>query len=159
LPSLRILELADADVTAASLPRLADLTALRDLAILYKPKKRRAAGLEHLAPLTGLTGLRFWELPATDDDLRHLTGLRSLRSLHLEGTAITDAGLVHLRRLTALDELHLSSPGITDAGVEQFAQLQSLTRLNVQYTRLTPDGLARLKAALPRCTIQHAGFP
>lgn len=154
LSSLRILELADADVTPASLPRLADLTGLRELAILYKPKKRRPAGLEHLAPLTGLTRLRFWCLPATDDDLRHLAGLTSLRSLHLEGTAITDAGLDHLAGLTALDHLYIPSPGITDESVERFARLTSLTSLNVQYTRLTPDGIARLKAALPGCTIR-----
>ncbi len=38
LPDLRILELADADVSPASLQHLAELPALRDLAILYKPK-------------------------------------------------------------------------------------------------------------------------
>jgi hypothetical protein len=153
LPSLRILELVDADVTAASLQRLADLTSLRELAILYKPKKNRPGGLEAIAPLTGLTRLRFWNFPATDDDLRHLAGLGSLRYLHLHGAAITDAGLSHLTRLTALDQLHLPGAAITDAGVEHLARLSSLTRLYIVYTRITPEGVARLRAALPGCTI------
>jgi hypothetical protein len=153
LPDLRILELADADVTAAGLQHLADAPALRDLAILYKPRERRDPGFEHCKPLTRLTRLRFWYAPATDDDLRHLAGLTALRSLHLEGTSITDAGLVHLLGLTELDHLHLPTRGVTDAGIDTLVQLRSLMRLNVKYTQITAAGLERLRAELPGCEV------
>jgi hypothetical protein len=49
--------------------------------------------------------------------------------LNLEENEITDAGLEHLRGLTALESLNLS------------------------LTRVTDEGVAKLKQALPKCKI------
>ena len=65
-----------------------------------------------------------------DAEMVHLKGLTSLQSLVIGGFEITDAGLVHLRGMTKLQTRNLfACDKITDAGI------------------------AELKKALPKCSV------
>ena len=77
----------------------------------------------------------------------------SLKQLGLGGTKITDAGLAHLRDLPDLAGLTLNNTGVTDESVEHLRRLTGLQELGLQDTKVSADGVARLKTALPRCTI------
>ena len=72
--------------------------------------------------------------------------------LYLFGPKVTDAGLVHLKGLTGLDVL-LVGPGITDAGLVHLEVLTGLGKLTLSHSKVTDAGLAKLKEALPGCTI------
>ena len=61
-----------------------------------------------------------------DDELRQLAKLPKLRELWLGDTEVSDAGLAHLR------------------------SLKTLTVLEVSQTKVTAEGLRRLKQLLPR---------
>jgi hypothetical protein len=90
----------------------------------------------------------------TDAGLAHVKPLTKLFSLGLDGTKITDAGLVHLKGLPELGTLRLDdNPGITDAGLVHLKGLEKLGLLNVMKTKVTPKGVAALKAALPKLDV------
>ncbi len=116
-----------------------------------------------------------------DDDLSYLAGLPSLDSLDLSGTQITDTGLKSINsiRLRALDlsktkisdaglkrlcdnygvggniaVLSLSRTDITDAGVQFLGQMKRLRELRVDETKMTNQGIEKLRILLPQCKIQ-----
>ena len=74
----------------------------------------------------------------TDRGLAHLKALPELEDLDLDATLITDAGLEHLRALRA---------GLQY--IETIETLSNLEGLNTRRTKVTPEGLARLKQRLP----------
>jgi hypothetical protein len=78
--------------------------------------------------------------------------------LTLADTPISDTGLAHLRGMTSLGLLELRGTRITDVCVVLLATLTGLTELDVSETRVTSDGVARLKAALPKCQIAAEGL-
>ena len=45
---------------------------------------------------------------------------------------------------------------MTDAVVESLAELKNLRVLDLRATRLTPDGVERLRKALPDCEIRYS---
>jgi hypothetical protein len=132
-------------VTDAGMTHLVGLTRLQYLGLEHTDIT--LVGLKHLSNLTQLTtltvpdsiGLEYVLLfpnleyvcnyGAKDADLGFLVGLSRLKVLGIESAAITDAGLEHLAKLTALAELYLFG------------------------TRITEDGFARLRKALPNCQI------
>jgi hypothetical protein len=59
----------------------------------------------------------------------NLAGLKGLKRLSLANTGLSDAGLKHLEGLAALEHLDLSG------------------------TKVTADGVAALKQALPKCEV------
>jgi len=69
----------------------------------------------------------------TAPELRHLAGLKSLRSLSLHSTDIGDPAIPHLSKLGSLQNLY------------------------VWKTKLTPAGIKRLQAALPKTKIVAGG--
>jgi hypothetical protein len=73
-----------------------------------------------------------------------------LRTLNLDYTGVTDEGL---GSLPPVEVLSLDTGGITDKGVEKLAKMISLKSLNLYHTLVTDEGMARLKQALPNCTV------
>ncbi|HJT30612.1 MAG TPA: hypothetical protein VJ783_01000 [Pirellulales bacterium] len=67
----------------------------------------------------------------SDDDLTCLAGLPHLRTLILTSTPLTDAGLAHLRGL------------------------KLLTFVDLRFTRVTPEGVERLRGWLPAAKIVY----
>jgi hypothetical protein len=50
-------------------------------------------------------------------------------------------------------KLSLSGPAYTDAAVEHIVRLRDLAQLDLSRTKITDEGLARLKRSLPECRI------
>jgi len=73
----------------------------------------------------------------------------------LAGTRITDAGLATFDGCETLSLLFLADTAISDAAVDQLQQFTKLERLDVGNTKVSAEGVARLRAALPRCCIEY----
>jgi len=99
---------------------------------------------ELLAPIQRLDPTPYWgagyinslsfagDPSPADDDLSHVVVFARLRFLFLHDcTAVTDAGLVHI------------------------CKLKHLEYLNIKGTQITPQGIEKLKTALPDCYINH----
>jgi hypothetical protein len=109
---------------------------------------------------------------ATDDDFANAAELHKLRTLDLRWTAITDKGIEHLRGLKDLRMVNLSpttsdlcldhlvglprlisvtlrGPGFTDACIDKLITIKTLTYVDFVGTMVTPQGVARLRAAGP----------
>lgn len=68
---------------------------------------------------------------------------------------IADADLDVLRVFPRLHELDLSGRPITDAAVPLLSRLKTLRVLRLSGTKLTDDGVRRLQAAIPGCSIER----
>lgn len=67
---------------------------------------------------------------------------------------IMDDDLEALRDLPNLQKLDLTDRPITDAAVPTLCRLRRLRVLKVCGTKTTENGISRLRAALPECTIE-----
>jgi Leucine-rich repeat (LRR) protein len=79
---------------------------------------------------------------------------KNLWTLDLRGTQVTDAGLVDLARLKNLLWLDLSDH-ITDAGLPKLESLANLSHLHLAKSKVTAEGVQKLKKALPKCEIEY----
>lgn len=84
------------------------------------------------------------------EGLEKLLGLRNLESLDLSRTPVSAAGLQSLRGLGRLRELRLAlAKNIDDAAIPILIGWKSLRVVMLEGSRVTPDGIARLRAARP----------
>jgi hypothetical protein len=67
---------------------------------------------------------------------------------------VTDAGLRHLAQMRELRDLYLNGCSVTDDSLDHLKQLTNLRTLVVTGTRISAAGAQRLRAALPKCTVQ-----
>ena len=51
--------------------------------------------------------------------------------------------------------LSLEGPAYTDAAIQHLSRLSSLKSLTLQRTKVSAQGLERLRQALPDCQIEH----
>lgn len=154
----------DATLEALSqFPRLTSLS-LRDWTIT-------AEGFKSLSKFPNVDRL-VMPKQATDDDFANVAGLKKLYALDLRWTAITDKGIEHLRGLKDLRMVNLSpttsdlcidhlvglprlisvtlrGPGFTDACIDKLITIKTLTYVDFVGTMVTPQGVARLRAAGP----------
>jgi len=141
----------------AALKELPHLTRLR----LYHLNPGES-GISNLAGLTGITSFEL-SLPYMnfgDDDLAQLSGMSSLKFLSVtqsdaSRSSITDDGLAHLSSLTALETLNLSThcENVTDTGLRRLEGLTSLKYLRLDHSRITMEGVERLKKKVPGVTV------
>lgn len=66
---------------------------------------------------------------------------------------ITDSGLKSLTSLKRLTYLDLTDQPISDAGLEHLSGIRRLKRVELDGTRVTPDGVARLRESRPGISI------
>jgi hypothetical protein len=93
---------------------------------------------------------------ATDASLDGLCELRLLWGLDLSDTEITDAGLARVAELRQLSLLLLQRTGVRDAGLRHLEALGELEELDRRRCpNVTPEGVGRLRKALPGCEIIH----
>lgn len=86
----------------------------------------------------------------TLDGLEKLAGLRKLERLDLSRTPVNAAGLRALTGLGQLRELRLAlAKNIDDAAVPILAEMKSLRVVMLEGTRITAEGIARLRTARP----------
>lgn len=113
------------------------------------------AGLENLKAMTQLRDLRLNDTRISNAGLTHLKELTKLQTLVLNSTKVSDEGLVHLGKLSSLQTLWLVDTKITDKGLMHLGGLSKLRALNLdRNTRVSEDGVQRLRAALPDCKIE-----
>jgi uncharacterized membrane protein len=115
------------------------------------------AALEPMAPQ--VLWLDLSDTSVSDAGLAVVARFPNLTRLHLNRTPITDAGVAHLARLQRLEYLNLYGTGITDSCLAQIAGLKSLRTLYVWRTAVTPQGVDRLRSALPRLEIETGLSP
>jgi hypothetical protein len=131
---------------------------------------------------TSLAFLWWWGSQLTDDDLQKLTALKKLEIVSLSGGAFTNEGIRHLRALPILRDLGLTDNAhiddtvfdyfremdsltaiglggvkITDAGLEKAKMLPRLERFGLERTKVTAEGVAKLRAALPKLLVEWDG--
>ena len=149
LTNLTVLGLLEAKVTDTGLRPLTNLIHLRELYIRESGLTDKA--LPILSRLPKLEGLTLPGNHFTDDGLRNLTNLVHLKSLWLGSShgRITDEGARWLGLLRDLDVLELQNTHITDAGLEHLRGLTRLRTLLVKGTAVTPEGIRKLKEAIP----------
>ncbi|HVJ68844.1 MAG TPA: hypothetical protein VM510_12720, partial [Caulifigura sp.] len=141
-------------ITDADLDHLATLA---DLKILNLSGSRITdAGLAKLASLKRLKFLYLFKTDITDAGLAHLKELPRLEVLCLDQTLITDEGVKSLEALPRLEKLHVHSrAALTDASIESLSKHVRLFELKIGGPGFTEKGIARLREALPNCTVQY----
>jgi Leucine-rich repeat (LRR) protein len=151
LVSLRSLDISRTQVTVAGLEQLNGRSNLSTLVIDGPQVTDRA--LEIINRRAKLACLFACNGQLTETGLNHLKEMTRLLSLVLRNAQITDESLEHLKGITRLRVLVLRSNPLTDAGLEQLKGLTGLELVQLHDTQTTPEGRAKLRAALPNCTI------
>lgn len=134
------------------LAQLAPLTNLERLDLMQT--NVRGTGFDQLKGLTRLTHIDGRYVPFTNQGLASLAALPALEHLNLHGAKnFSDSGLKAFRDRKTLRFLSVSETGVTDAAVPLLATLTGLQDLYIERTKITPAGVAKLRAALPSCRI------
>jgi hypothetical protein len=68
-------------------------------------------------------------------------------------SGITDAEMEYVGRFSELTRIDLEGCAITDAGLQPLKELTKLELVRLKNTKVTPEGIAELQRALPRCQI------
>ncbi|MGD9722948.1 MAG: hypothetical protein AB7O59_21240 [Pirellulales bacterium] len=89
-----------------------------------------------------------------DAGLLQLAAASELEQLTFRSAVVTDAGLTQLAALKHLTSLTIAAPHITDVGLISLEELPNLTLVELISTDVTADGVARLRAALPKCDVR-----
>lgn len=110
-------------------------------------------GLRHIERLPHLAMLYLSNTRVTDDVVPHIKGLKSLKALQLSHTGISDKGLAELDEFADLTHLGLNGTSVSDKSIEVLKRFKSLQYLNVVDAKLTAEGIAALRAALPECRV------
>jgi hypothetical protein len=136
------------DVTDDDVAGIPDPTTIRNLSFCRTRVSDK--GLARFAATKNLKWLDLSFTAATDDGLKNFARNRNLRQLFLEGTQITAGSLPLIGTFTQLEELDLSRLPIGDNDLAPLRSLKRLTELNTDHTQITPDGLKKLRTALPK---------
>jgi internalin A len=146
-------DLSETKATDADVRRLSGLAELAELSLSFT--NVTDAGLEPLAHLTNLHSLSLVHTQITDQGLKHLGKLSQLESLDLDDTQITDAGVRELTGLVRLTYLNINGDQITDYCFPYLKRLPQLKDVKLFSGHVTHAGVARLRAELPNCKIEH----
>ncbi len=177
---LKRLELGFSSVSDSDLAAIAGLPAVEwlDVSKTFAERHQKPSvtdnGIKSLSTWKSLRTLKLHGQPITDDGLKHLQNLPNLRRLQLGATHVTGSGLEALTNiewirldatpvsddalrvigsLKKLKQLYLDSTSVGDAGLAHLEGLTDLRVLNVHDTKVTAEGLAKLKRALPKVVI------
>lgn len=88
--------------------------------------------------------------------LGHLT---ALRSLEVSSYSLDDGEVSSLTDLTSLGHLSISSPLVSDESIRHLGALPQLESLDVGGTRISNQGFAWLRTALPQCRVLPVDGP
>lgn len=131
-------------ITDSDLARLADFQHLAHLNLSLT--HITDLGMEHLAPLAGVTDLDLaYAEHITDEGVAHLKRWKKLARLNLRGTKITDTTLEHLAAIASLTSLDVSFTQITSNGLERLSSLTNLRDVTIGGNKITDSGLEFLK--------------
>lgn len=151
-PVVQNLFLGEVAVTDKGLAHLREIRTLELLCV--QSSKVTAEGVKMLVGIEKLKSLTLAATALERDGFRLLAGMTGLEYLSLESTKATDADVAHLAGLAKLAHLDLGyNPDLTDAALKHLAGLRRLTGLRLYKTKVTDDGAAELKAALPKLVV------
>ena len=110
--------------------------------------------LVFIGKIKGLKSLNLGDAQVTSAGLQSIAGLKSLETLDLGWTKdVGDAAIPILARLPSLKVLGLGGTKVTDRGIAGLEACKGLTTVRLAKTKVTPQGIERLKKALPGCTV------
>ena len=111
--------------------------------------------MEQLATLNRLKSIQLGTHALTNDGVRHLGSLPDLTHLDLTDCVKIDDGVFdHLAKLRSLTYLSLQYVKITDNGLAKIKTLSTLKTLFMYDTKVTADGVASLRAELPKLKVR-----
>jgi Leucine-rich repeat (LRR) protein len=111
-------------------------------------------GLESLAQLVKLETLILRGAKITDPGAGQLRALHELRELDLGATQLSAKGLGFLAELPKLERLSLTGLAkLDDEAIPVFAGMKSLRWLDVTDTKITPEGVERLRTGNPALVV------
>ena len=146
------LSLDNCNITDAGVSQLESLS-LTTLTIFQAPRVTDE-GLKVLSKFDGLKALTLRDVPANCAALAKLSHPEKIRSLNLAQSGITDEQTALLTKMTGIEKLILNETALTDASVDVLRELKTLKHFEATQTQLSPDGVARLREALPNCKIR-----
>jgi hypothetical protein len=182
LKTLRSLDLSFSNVSDDSLPVLKNLKALQSLELSYtsvtgKAIEQLSTGLvslrleacdvqdAHLSALERMPKLaQLWlgRTRVTDAGLPAIGKRSEWVLLDLTDCKITDAGLRSLGKMKQIQDLWLSKTirygeddrsALTNESIKYLSTLKTLRQFRIADSKMTPEGLERLRRALPEATI------
>lgn len=116
------------------------------------------AGLDRLLRFKNLARLELEGCTAiTPSGLRKLIAMPLLTQLGLKNLKLTPEGVKNLAPLEQLELLDLTASEFGDELIPEILRFRRLKELNLAETHLTPEGLERLKAGLPKgCRVKSS---
>jgi hypothetical protein len=144
---LRQLKLAMPNIDERILSSVCDISTLRRLTLQggWSEQRFDREGLRHLEKLDDLTELRFSSLSLNDTAFMYISRIPNLSRLDIELSSyyyFKESNLRYLEGLTKLIDLRIDSYEITDSAI-----------LYLEKIKVTDEGVARLKKALPGCVV------
>jgi len=115
-------------------------------------------GLAAFTDLPALRRLTFDTAPLNDAGLKYLAGTKLTDLMLLNCPNVGDDGLKTLAAIATLTNLNLYKCGVGDGGLKSLSAAKNLKTLNVSGTKVTAEGVATLRKALPDCAIT-SDFP
>lgn len=143
LPALRVLRVADTEITKAAVQAVAARRDLEEVDLAGTPVDDASAAALLAAP--ELRILRLDGTPISDAALAAAPGPK-LVELYLSQTTVGDAGLAVLDRLPHLAALGLGFTQISDATLARIARLGELHTLVLSKVKAPPEALVELAA-------------
>lgn len=113
----------------------------------HKTTDKEIEQILHIAP--NVVEVDLSRTKVTDEGLKHIGKLARLTHLNLSRTQITDKGIAHLSGLRSLEYLNLYGTGVSDAVLPMLAKHRRLKALYAWKTKITSEGLSKLRKALP----------
>lgn len=127
---------------------------MRNCKFLTRGADEWAGALQNMPTLRNVS---FYRAQLTDDGARELAKASWLVSLQVSESDISPRSLDSISKLTNLEELQISGPH-HEFGEEDLEKLYPLTKLKfltLHRWKVTPEGIRKLKAKLPGCTIRY----
>jgi hypothetical protein len=150
---LQYLQLASASIGDLELPLLAASKSMGSLDCFGFISG--GTSLDQLAGCRPLRALGFFDSQLTDAGVARLAALGQIEQLVLCGnTGLTDAAFAPIAAMKQLRVLRLVKTAITNPTLARFIELRKLETLELTgCPNLTPDGIALIRKALPKCNV------
>ncbi|MGV3606580.1 MAG: protein kinase domain-containing protein [Planctomycetaceae bacterium] len=152
---LTVLHLYYLPISDAGLPPLQSLSQLQFLSLAWTQVSD--AGLENIRNLKAIRELDLSGLKINGSGLKYLQELPRLKILQIHNAALTNDSVLQLSECKSLESLGLHRCPITDNELPHLAKLSELKWLGLNGTKVTAEGVEKLKKGLPNCRIEWDG--
>lgn len=154
LPRLTGLQMWNAELTDELIAQL-PIDQMRSLSI--SETQVGEAGWQHLNGGRLLRNLEVGGVSLPETAIDVIASLTSIDRLVANQCQLSDGSVAKWTTLTNLDKLFVERNPLTDACIPDLIQFAPMTSLAIRLTEISPDGIARLHAGLPGCSITHDG--